>query len=108
MRTLVDDVAIGLAVAACAATLIMAAWPRGSRRFGALICLAALAATVLGTIGDSWSLWIWCWSGAVVAFWLVDRGIPGNRPRPRWLRIAAVVLSVLSVLVGALALAGQL
>ncbi|MFM1917818.1 MAG: hypothetical protein RJB01_1333 [Actinomycetota bacterium] len=35
----------------------------------------------------------------ITIFWLFDRGIPGNRPRPWWLWALAVVLIMLAVIV---------
>ncbi len=34
----------------------------------------------------------------IAGFWLVDRGIPGNRSRPWWLLFAAVAIIVIAVL----------
>ncbi|MFM1918089.1 MAG: hypothetical protein RJB01_1604 [Actinomycetota bacterium] len=35
----------------------------------------------------------------ITVFWLFDRGIPGNRPRPWWLWVLAVILVILAVVV---------
>jgi len=34
---------------------------------------------------------------AVTAFWLVDRGIPGNRRRPAWFKAYAICLLLLAL-----------
>ena len=42
---------------------------------------------------------------AATGFWLFDRGVPGNRPRPGWLRVWAVLLVVIAIAVLTLTLA---
>jgi len=48
--------------------------------------------------GSQAPLWVGLFGIAVIGFWFVDRGIPANRARPLWLRIAAVGVVALSLL----------
>jgi hypothetical protein len=98
--------------------ILMAAWPSFSRRFGPLIvviaALGAGASFVAKESGEQFAKrvgtplphadygkWMPVFAGAlfvlVLAFWLVDRGIPMNRSRPAWLVVVAVVLVVLAL-----------
>ena len=98
---------------------VMAIWPRLSRRFGPLIAIGAalgLVAVVIareageqlapisGVSQDhmNWGYrapwWIGAFCIAVIVFWLVDRGIPANRPRPLWVHIFAGVMVLLGVM----------
>ena len=102
-----------------AGAFLMAVWPRFSRRFGPLIAIGAgLAlvgaivarqageqlAPITGVSADhlAWGSrapwWIGAFSIAVIAFWLVDRGIPVNRPRPLWVHVFAAAMVVLGVI----------
>lgn len=102
-----------------AAALVVAVWPRFSRRFGPLIAIGAALglvgaviarqageqlAPVVGVSADhlAWGQrapwWIGIFSIAVIAFWLVDRGIPANRSRPVWVHVFAAVMVMLGVM----------
>lgn len=97
MGSLAGIAGMVLLILAGTGAIVMAGSRQVSRRLGGYLALGALAATVLiGVAG-----------GAVVApaalvlattgFWLVDRGIPGNRPRPLWVRIFALLLAAVAL-----------
>ncbi|CAB5005487.1 unannotated protein [freshwater metagenome] len=48
-------------------------------------------------LGDKMPLIAFAFFVVLLVFWLVDRGIPGNRHRPVWLRFLAVLLIMLAV-----------
>ena len=98
--------------------IFMACWPRFSRRFAPLVVLFAFACVGLSLIskesgealaarvglpqvhselGDKMPLIAFAFFVVLLVFWLVDRGIPGNRHRPVWLRFLAVLLIMLAV-----------
>lgn len=99
--------------------LVMAVSRRLSRRYGGLIVVAGVVAFIASFVakeaGETLALKVGqpgqhAQLGNVVplltlllglgiaGFWLADRGIPGNRSRPWWLRVAAVALIVIAVL----------
>jgi len=99
----VGDVAlIGAAVGA----VLVALSRQTSRRFGGALALLAIVSGGLrwAAAGPSWT------AVALVVgiggFWLFDRGIPGNRPRPAWLRLAALLLVVVAAAVAMLTILG--
>ena len=102
-----------------AGAVLMAVWPKFSRRFGPLIAIGAglgiIAAFVAKEAGEqlaphvgvtaehlTWGqrapLWIYLFGAAVIAFWLVDRGIPANRSRPLWVHVLAGLMVLLGVI----------
>lgn len=102
-----------------AGAFLMAVWPKFSRRFGPLIAIGAALGLVSAIIarqageqlapivgvsashlewGGRAPWWIAIFGIAVVAFWLVDRGIPANRPRPVWVHVFAGVMVVLGAI----------
>lgn len=114
----VHAVVVLLPLAALGAVL-MALSPRLSRRYGGLIVLTGIASLIASfvaeqageslarevgvteqhaALGDVVPVLALVLALGLLGFWLVDRGIPGNRSRPWWLRIAAVVLIVVAVL----------
>ena len=97
----------------------MACWPRFSRRFGPLVVLIACVSVGLSVLseetgerlaarvglpqahselGAKMPLIALAFFAVLLAFWLVDRGIPGNRFRPIWVRLLAALLIGLAVL----------
>lgn len=104
--------------------VLAAAWPAFSRRFGVLLVVLAWIATVSSWLaeesGEQLARVVGAPSAHVIAaeplppvafgfavvmtaFWLFDRGVPGNRSRPWWLRLLAVALAVVAVIAIALA-----
>jgi len=102
-----------------AGAVMMAVWPRLSRRFGPLVAIGAVLglvsviiarqageqlAPITGVSADhlSWGTrapwWIGAFSIVVIAFWLVDRGIPANRSRPLWVHVFAGVMVLLGIM----------
>lgn len=101
--------------------LFMAIRPRLSKRFGVLVAVGSwvalvtsMAARITGedfartvpissehvNYGNVQPIFAVVLAVAVTVLWLVDRGIPGNRRRPLWVRawaVATVVAAVLSV-----------
>jgi hypothetical protein len=119
LHPLAVHAAVVLVPLAALGALIMAVSPRLSRRYGGLIVVTGVAAFVASFVakeagealavkvglpgehaqlGDVVPLLTLLLAVALVGFWLVDRGIPGNRSRPWWLRGAAAILVVLGVL----------
>ena len=75
-----------------------------SRRIAGFPTLALLIAIVLFLVAGVANRVTMAWAGAallvvVTGFWLFDRGIPGNRPRPGWLRAWAVLLVLMAAVV---------
>ncbi len=98
--------------------IFMACSPRFSRRFAPLVVLFAFACVGLSVIskesgkalaarvglpqvhselGETMPLIALAFFVVLLVFWLFDRGIPGNRHRPVWLRFLAVLLIMLAV-----------
>lgn len=99
--------------------VLAAAWPSFSRRYGALLVVIVWIATGSAWLaeesGEQLAREVGVPSAHVIAaeplppfvllfavvmtvFWLFDRGVPGNRPRPWWLRLLAGALLVVSVI----------
>jgi uncharacterized membrane protein len=99
--------------------VLMAVLPRFSRRFGPLVALGAFVSIGCAVLakeageqlarvkpvtadhlrwGDQAPLWVGLFGLAVITFWFFDRGIPANRQRPMWLRLASLVVILLSVI----------
>ena len=96
--------------------ILMVLWRSFSRRFAPLVvvvaAIAAGGALVAKESGEQLALrvgggppnhialgrWMPLFAGAlfvlVLAFWLVDRGIPMNRPRPLWVKLLGAALIV--------------
>lgn len=113
MHPLIVHGAVVLVPLAAVGLMLMAVRPAFSRRFGVLVvivagvgALASVAAKLSGDelaervgtpevhaeLGD---LMPWVALGLFalgLLFWLVDRGIPGNKPRPGWLVVYAILL----------------
>lgn len=119
LHPLAVHAAVVLIPLAALGALVMAVSPRLARRYGGLIVVAGAAAFIsafvakesgealalkVGTpgqhaqLGDVVPKLALLLALGLAAFWLVDRGIPGNRSRPWWLRVAAVALIGLAVL----------
>ena len=86
-----------LLAAASLGSIVMAVSRQASRRIGGALALAIAVAGVLiavagGRIWSAAALFL-----AATGFWLFDRGVPGNRPRPGWLRAWAVLLVVVAI-----------
>lgn len=99
--------------------VLAAAWPAFSRRYGALLVILAWIATVSAWLaeesGEQLARAVGAPSAHVIAaeplppfaflfavvmttFWLFDRGVPGNRTRPWWLRLLAVALAAVAAI----------
>lgn len=98
---------------------LMALWPSFSRRFGVLVSImggVALVATVLAKetgeqlarvvgnpaahadLAEPMPIIVLALMVLTVVLWLFDRGIPGNRRRPAWLVVLAVLLVAVALL----------
>ena len=119
LHPLAVHAAVVLVPLAALGALAMALSPRLSRRYGGLVVVTGIAAFIASFVakeagealalrvgqpgqhaqlGDVVPLLALLLALGIAAFWLVDRGIPGNRSRPWWLRLAAVALIVIAVL----------
>ncbi len=100
MLAALADAARVVLVAAAAGAIVMAAWPRGSRRYGSVVVAVALLGLIALWVGGIGSWVPTVFVAVVILFWLVDRGIPGNRQRPMWVRVGAIVLVLLAIASG--------
>jgi len=117
MHPLIVHGAVVLVPLAALGLMLMAVRPAFSRRFGVLIvivagmaALASVAAKLSGEelaervgtpevhaeLGDVMPLVALGLFVLGLVFWLVDRGIPGNKPRPGWLVMYAILLFLAS------------
>lgn len=99
--------------------VLAAVWPGFSRRYGALLVILTWIATVSAWLaeesGEQLAREVGVPSAHVLAaeplpptafafavvmtvFWLFDRGVPGNRTRPWWLRLLSMALVVVAVI----------
>ena len=100
VRTLPMSLALAMLLLAAVGTIAVIVSVRASRRISAVVALiawlAALSAwatavtTGMAMVATGLAL-------AVTAFWLVDRGIPGNRRRPAWFKAYAISLLLLAL-----------
>lgn len=119
MHPLIVHGAVVLVPLAALGLMLMAVRPSFSRRFGVLIVIVAGVAAVtafaaklsgeelaervgtpaihaeLGNVLPLIALGLFVLG---LVFWLVDRGIPGNKPRPGWLVVFAIVLVLAAAL----------
>lgn len=117
MHPLIVHGAVVLVPLAALGLMLMAVRPAFSRRFGVLVvivagmgALASVAAKLSGEelserigtpevhaeLGDVMPLVAAGLFVLGLVFWLVDRGIPGNKPRPGWLVVYAILLLLAS------------
>jgi uncharacterized membrane protein len=117
LHPLVVHGAVVLVPLAALGLILMAVRPSFSRRFGVLVVIVAGAAALasvaakesgealadrVGTpevhaeLGDVMPLVALGLFALGLVFWLVDRGIPGNKPRPGWLVVYAILLVLAS------------
>ncbi len=113
MHPLIVHGAVVLVPLAALGLMLMAVRPAFSRRFGVLVVIVAGVAAIasvaaklsgeelaerIGTpevhaeLGDVLPLVALGLFVLGLVFWLVDRGIPSNKPRPGWLVVFAIVL----------------
>lgn len=73
--------------------VLMVASRRFSRRFAPVVVAVAGAGGVAALVGGvTWM--VLGYLGGLTAFWLVDRGIPGNRPRSPLALVLATLVSI--------------
>ena len=101
------------------AAALMAVRPAFSRRFGVAVVVFTIIAFIASVIsrlsgeqlasrigypdphtelGNVLPIFIGVFALLLIIFWLFDRGIPGNRRRPMWLRILAVAVVIAAIL----------
>lgn len=118
LHPLVVHAAVILVPLTALGAILMALFPRFSRRFGVLVVIVGIIGAVSawiarvsgGTLATSvpvtaehseWGHRMPLAAAALavltIVFWLFDRGIPGNRRRPWWLIVLGVVLVVVSL-----------
>lgn len=95
--------------------LLMVLRPRFSKRFGVIVVIGAVLSAVSGLLakesgetlarvrpvtgdhvmaGDVVPFPVIGFAILLTVFWLFDRGVPGNRTRPLWLKVLGVVVIV--------------
>ena len=98
--------------------VIMALRPRFTKRFGVIVVIGAIVSTVSAFLakqsgetlartrpvsgehvmaGEVVPLPVLGFAVLLTVFWLFDRGVPGNRVRPVWLKLLAVVVVAAAV-----------
>lgn len=98
--------------------LLMALRPRFSKRFGVIVVIGAILSAVSAFLatesgemlvrtrpvsgehvvaGDAVTLPVLGFAVLLTVFWLFDRGVPGNRARPLWLKALAVVVVIAAI-----------
>lgn len=98
--------------------VLMALRPRFTKRFGVIVVIGAIVSTVSAFLakesgetlartrpvsgehvmaGDVVPLPVLGFAVLLTVFWLFDRGVPGNRARPLWLKLLAVVVVAAAV-----------
>ncbi len=118
VHALVVHAAVVLVPLAALGAILMAVRSSFSRRFGTLVVLVAFVAAGACVVakesgeqlarrvgspqphvdlGDVMPLVAGVLFLLVLVFWLFDRGIPANKPRPMWLVLLAIVLVIASV-----------
>ncbi|MFY9231626.1 MAG: DUF2231 domain-containing protein, partial [Candidatus Nanopelagicales bacterium] len=118
VHPLIVHAAVVLVPLVALGAILMAVWPRFSRRFGVLVAImggAALVASALAKLSgeqmaervglperhaelaDRMPLVVLLLAGLVLALWLLDRGIPTTRSRPGWVIALAAVTVIVSV-----------
>ena len=118
VHALVVHAAVVLVPLAALGASLMAVRSSFSRRFGTLVVLVAFVAAGACVVakesgeqlarrvgspqphvdlGDVMPLVAGVLFLLVLVFWLFDRGIPANKPRPMWLVLLAIVLVIASV-----------
>lgn len=126
LHPLVVHFAVVLVPLTSIGAILAAAWPSFSRRYSAMLVVLVWIATVSAWLAEQSGEQLALQAGApaehviaaepvpaftmllaivMTAFWLFDRGVPGNRPRPWWLRLLAVALAIVAVV--AIALTAQ-
>jgi len=105
---------------AAAASIAMAIRPQFSRRFGVVVVIVGVISAVTAFIakgsgdrlaarlgfepqphtelGNALPVFVTVFAVLLLIFWLFDRGIPGNRRRPTWLKVLAVAVVVAGLL----------
>ncbi len=113
----VHAVVVLLPLASLGAVLV-SLLPRFSRRFAVLVvvlawCAVPAAFVAKGSgeqfaervglpqphaqLGDVLPIFALAFALAILVFWLFDRGIPGNRTRPWWLKCLAIAVMLIAV-----------
>jgi hypothetical protein len=119
VHSLVVHAVVVLVPLAAVGGVLMALWRSFSRRFAPLVVIVAAmgagSALLAKESGEKLSIrlgggppthmqlgkYMPLFAGAlfllILAFWLVDRGIPLNRPRPLWLKLLGAALIVVAL-----------
>ena len=106
-RSVPSSLALVVLVLAAIGSMAIVVSVKASRRLSALVALVAWLSVL-----SAWGTQVARWTSivatglavAATAFWLVDRGIPGNRRRPKWFKAYAVGLLLLAIATTVLAL----
>lgn len=129
LHPLIVHLAVVLLPLAALGAIAIAVRPAWSKRFGVLVVAGAAAGAIAAVIsknsgedlaqqvgvtaehldyGNLMPLIAGGFLALVTVFWLFDRGVPGNRGRPLWLKaLAAVVALAAIVVIGWTALTGH-
>jgi Mn2+/Fe2+ NRAMP family transporter len=120
VHPLVVHAVVVLVPIAAIAAIAMAIRPQFSRRFGVAVVVLAVIAAVTSFIakasgdrlaarlgfepqphtdlGNQLPIFVTVFALLLLIFWLFDRGVPGNRRRPTWLKVLAVAVVIAAVL----------
>lgn len=115
LHPLVIHAVVVLVPLAAIGALVMVLRPRLSKRFGVIVVIGAVLAAVASVVakesgealarvrpvsgdhvmaGDVVPFPVIAFAVLLTVFWLFDRGVPGNRSRPLWLRLFGIIVVV--------------
>jgi uncharacterized membrane protein len=118
VHVLVVHFVVVLVPVAAIGAIVMVFRPSFSRRFGVIVVITAIVGLVGSflarlsgeqlasrkgfpephtELGDVMPAIVGVFTAIVIVFWLFDRGVPGNRARPMWLKVMAALLFVAAV-----------
>lgn len=118
VHVLIVHAVVVLVPLAAIGAVIMALRPHFSRRFGVLVIAVGLAGLIAAFIarqsgeqlasrigypdphtelGSVLPAIVGVFVAILVVFWLFDRGVPGNRARPTWLKVMAALVAMAAI-----------
>jgi uncharacterized membrane protein len=120
LHPLIVHLAVVLLPLSALGAIAIAVRPAWSKRFGVLVvagaAVGAIAAVISKNSGEDLAQQVGVTSqhldygnlmpllaggflALIAVFWLFDRGVPGNRSRPLWLKVLAVVVALAAIVV---------
>jgi uncharacterized membrane protein len=118
LHPLIVHAVVVLVPLAAVGAILMAIWPKFSRRFGVLVVLVAVGAAVASwfaratgqqldeifeagqkhmDLGAQMPFIATLFAAVTLIFWLFDRRIPSDGARPLWLMVFAAVVIVIAI-----------